>query len=124
MSLTVVLAWLVSCGDVGPATPSVNPGASSAPNTFTIADATVTPPTLVIQAGDRVVFVNADDVDHDMSSDEHPTHLDCPAVNQAGFLRPGESRESGNFVRAETCTFHDHLNPGRSSMRGMIVVSE
>ena len=82
------------------------------------------PTTLVIEAGERVVFVNADEVDHDMSSDKHPTHSDCPAINQAGFLRPGESRESGNFVRAETCAFHDHLNPGQPSMRGMIVVTE
>ena len=121
---TLAVAGCVACGDDSPAAPSANPGSPTTSNTFTIADATVTPTTLVIQAGERVVFVNTDDVDHDMSSDKHPTHLDCPAINQAGFLRPGESRESGNFVRAETCAFHDHLNPDKSSMRGMIVVTE
>ena len=59
-----------------------------------------------------------------MSSDEHPIHLDCPAINQAGYLRPGQSRETGNFVRAETCTFHDYLNAGTASLRGTIVVTE
>lgn len=85
--------------------PSDGPDLASAPNTFTIANSTVTPTVLVIAVGERVVFVNADDVDHDMSSDQHPAHLECPAINQAGYLRPGESRETGNFVRAETVRF-------------------
>lgn len=114
---------LTSCAGQ-PLLPSDGPDPVSAPNTFTIADSTVTPTALVIAVGERVVFVNADDVDHDMSSDQHPAHLECPAINQAGYLRPGESRETGNFVRAETCGFHDHLAAGVASLTGKIVVAE
>ena len=61
---------------------------------------------------ERVVFVNADEVDHDMSSDQHPSHLDCPAINQAlDIFDPAKSRETGNFVRTDTFAgLHDHLN--------------
>ena len=120
----VGVALLVACAGQSPLVPSGEPDPPSAPNTFTIADSTVTPTALVIAVGERVVFINADEVDHDMSSDQHPSHLDCPAINQAGYLRPGESRETGNFVRAETCGFHDHLNAGSAKLTGRIIVAE
>ena len=59
-----------------------------------------------------------------MSSDDHPSHLDCPEINQAGYLRPGETRETGNFVQAQTCTFHDHLDSTNTSLNGSIVITE
>lgn len=118
------VALLAACGAQSPLVPSGERDPSPTPNIFTIADSTVMPPTLVIAVGERVVFINADEVDHDMSSDQHPSHLDCPAINQAGYLRPGESRETGNFVRAETCGFHDHLNAGSAGLAGRIIVAE
>jgi hypothetical protein len=43
-------------------------------------------------------------------------------VNQAGFLQPGQSRETGNFVQARTCGFHDHDNPNNAALRGSITI--
>ena len=66
----------------------------------------------------RVVFVNNDSRPHEMTSDPHPSHEDCPELNQVGFLNPGQQRESGNLVFTRTCGFHDHANPGTQSLQG------
>ena len=60
-------------------------------NTITITAAGASPQQFQIQAGERVLFVNNDDVVHEMSSDNHPSHLECPELNQAGFLSPGQA---------------------------------
>ena len=36
-------------------------------------------------------FVNNDSRSHEMFSDPHPEHTDCPEINQVGFLSPGQS---------------------------------
>ena len=91
-------------------------------NTITITAAGASPLQIQIQVGERVLFVNNDDVVHDMSSDDHPSHLECPELNQVGFLSPGESRETGNLVTARTCGFHDHLDAQNSSLNGTITI--
>jgi plastocyanin len=124
--LGAALAGHAACGGGGgsnPTTPTP-PGAgggSSSP-TITINNNTVTPSEIVIAQGQRVLFVNQDSRAHDMSSDPHPEHTDCPEINQAGFLSPGQSRETGNFVTAKTCGFHDHNQPTVTTLRGRIVV--
>jgi hypothetical protein len=72
--------------------------------------------------GSRVVFVNSDSRTHNMTSDPHPTHEDCPELNQVGFLNPGQRRESGNLVVSRTCGFHDHDNPGTLTLQGAITI--
>ena len=57
-----------------------------------------------------------------MSSDFHPDHQECPAINQAGLLSPGQSRETGNLVTVRTCGFHDHDNPTDLRLPGRIVI--
>jgi hypothetical protein len=57
-----------------------------------------------------------------MGSDPHPDHTDCPDINDVGFLVPGQSRDTANFVRTATCGFHDHNNPDTSSLRGTITI--
>lgn len=69
-----------------------------------------------------MTFVNEDVRPHDMSSDPHPDHTICPEINQAGFLLPGQSRETGNFVRAMSCGFHDHDDPTDETLTGTITV--
>jgi hypothetical protein len=69
-----------------------------------------------------VTFVNADTRPHDMESDPHPEHTDCPAVNQVGYLDPGQSRQSGNLTIARVCGFHDHLLADVSSLHGTITI--
>jgi hypothetical protein len=68
------------------------------------------------------MFVNNDNRPHDMSSNPHPEHTDCPAINQAGFLQPGQSRETGNLTTARTCGFHDHNRDSDTTLQGTIVI--
>ena len=92
--------------------------------TFTVTGAGVRPSVVRIRMGDRVIFTNDDTVNHEMSSDDHPLHVECPAINQVGYLRPGQTRETGNFVTVETCAFHDHLDPTNASFWGTIDITE
>lgn len=129
-----VLAALVAtaaCGgsDSSPSpTPSPTPSPAPAPTptpggtTFTITSAGVSPRTLTVPAGSRVTFVNNDTRVHDMASNPHPEHTDCPALNQVGFLQPGQSGTSGNLTTARTCGFHDHNRDSDRSLQGTVVV--
>jgi hypothetical protein len=69
-----------------------------------------------------VTFVNNDSRSHDIASDPHPEHTACPAINQAGFLQPGQRRETGNLVTVRTCGFHDHDQPSNTALQGEIIV--
>ena len=53
-----------------------------------------------------------------MTSDDHPDHLDCPAINQVGLLTSGQNRETENLIAARTCGFHDHEDPDNSNLKG------
>ena len=109
----------VSCGGESdpPSSPSPNP------NSITIsAGGVVTPRELTVSPGTRVLFVNSHTRRHDMTSDLHPEHQDCPELNQVGVLNPGQSRESGNLVAVRTCGFHDHEDPDNANLRGRIII--
>jgi plastocyanin len=125
-----VLVWALgaaallgsACGgdSSSPSSPSPPPD-----NAFRITIGTngaVSPAELAVPPGTRVLFVNNHSQQHEMTSDPHPEHTDCPALNSVGLLRPGESRESGNLVAARTCGFHDHSNPSNTALQGRIVV--
>jgi plastocyanin len=101
-------------------TPTPTPGGSTA--TITITSAGVSPRSVTIAVGGRVNFVNNDTRVHDMSSNPHPEHTDCPAINQAGFLQPGQSRETGNLTTPRTCGFHDHNRDTDTTLQGTIVI--
>ena len=120
--LPALLAVLVAaCGGGGsPSTPSPGP---SNPYRITVgSNGAVTPVELVVPPGTRVLFVNDHSRRHDMTSDSHPDHQDCPEINQVGVLQPGQSRETGNLVQARTCGFHDHENPDNPQLKGRIVI--
>ena len=89
---------------------------------ITITAVGVAPKTVQIAAGGRIRFVNNDSTTHLMGSDPHPEHTDCPETNQIGFLLPGQSRETGNFVQPRTCGFHDHERPDMVALRGTIII--
>ncbi|HKT81223.1 MAG TPA: hypothetical protein VJP86_13445 [Vicinamibacterales bacterium] len=91
-------------------------------NVITITAAGVSPKNLVVPRGSQIAFVNNDSRAHDMQSDPHPEHNDCPAIGNAGYLRPGESRLTGNLNEARTCSFHDNQNEAVQSLRGTIVI--
>ena len=109
-----------ACGGDSPATPSPNP---SNPFAITISSGgIVSRKELTVPPGTRVLFVNSHSRRHDMASDPHPDHLDCPELNQVGVLNPGQSRESGNLVTVRTCGFHDHDDPNNVNLRGSIII--
>jgi plastocyanin len=119
-------------GSDGPTAPSTGGGTggggtggggATASATITIgADGRVSPSTVTITVGGRVTFVNNHNRSHDMASDPHPSHEDCPAMAQVGFLTPGQSRTSGNFNTARRCGFHDHNEPSNTGLIGTIIV--
>ena len=73
------------------------------------ASGAVSPVELVVPPGTRVLFINNDARRHDMTSDPHPEHTDCPALNQVGLLTTGQSRESGNLVAVGPGSWVDEL---------------
>lgn len=109
-----------SCG--GGKSPG-GPSPTDNPNQMTISAAGVLTPTeLVVSPGARVLFINNHAQRHQMASDPHPEHTDCPEINQVGLLLPGERRETGNLVAIRTCGVHDHENPDNPALRGRIVI--
>jgi hypothetical protein len=113
-----------ACGGSGspPSGPSTG-GAET--RTITITASGASPKTLTIPQGTRVLFVNLDGARHNMTSDPHPEHDECPEINQVGLLNSGQSRETGNMNTVRTCGFHDHDDPppGGNRWTGSIVIT-
>jgi plastocyanin len=126
-----VAVTVVACGGGGGSTPNTptspttptTPGGSPSTATITIGtDGRVSPSTVTIAVGGRVTFINNHNVSHDMQSDPHPEHTDCPPMAQVGFLTAGQSKTSGNFNTARTCGFHDHNRETDTGLQGRIVI--
>ena len=107
---------LTSCG--GGASSPTTPTTPVNPNTFTITSAGVNPKDMTVAPGSQVRFVNSDSRPHNMTSDPHPDHQDCPEINVVGLLQPGQSDETGNLVMVQTCGFHEHDNPPPTTQAG------
>jgi plastocyanin len=117
--LAVVLCLAASCSK-SPTTPTPSPTPVAA--TITITAAGVSPKSVQVALGSRIRFVNNDTREHDMGSDPHPDHTDCPPINQVGILKPGEQRDTGNLVVARTCGYHDHEDPDNTALQGSIII--
>jgi plastocyanin len=87
--------------------------------TITITASGVSPSSVTVSPGQRVTFVNNDSRPHDMSSDPHPDHTDCPEIT-VGFLSAGQSGTTQNLNRVRTCGFHDHNQPDVANLQGTI----
>lgn len=109
-----------SSGSSAPTTPGNT--TPTVTNTITITTQGASPRHIQVTAGSRVTFVNNDTRAHNMTSDPHPDHTQCPELNQIGNLLPGQSRESGNLNTVRTCGFHDHDNPGTTNLTGTITI--
>jgi hypothetical protein len=118
-AIIIATALLSGCGGGGsPAGPT---GPPTNPYVITIAAGGVaSPKDLQVPQGARVLFINNDSRRHDIASDEHPDHLECPVINQVGVLTTGQQRETGNFVVVRTCGFHDHDDPDNNNLKGRI----
>jgi len=107
----------------GPASPSTPPADAIAAATITIANSTASPKNIRVARGAQVTFVNNDNQSHNMTSDPHPEHTDCPEINQVGFLNGGQQRQTGNMVTNRTvCGFHDHDLPNVAGLQGSITI--
>jgi plastocyanin len=126
LALSVALAAASCGGGDSPSSPTPAPAPAPTPNpstvTITISSSGASPRSVTIAAGGRVTFVNNDTRPHDMSSDPHPEHTDCPPMRDVGLLSPGQSKTSGNFTAARTCGFHDHIEPSNTSLQGTIII--
>jgi len=110
-----------SSGGTGP-TPGVTCSSLPDARTFLIVNNAVCPQALSVPRGAQVTFINNDNRAHEMNSDPHPEHTNCPELNQVGHLEPGQSRQSGNLTIARTCGFHDHLNDQNRALQGTITI--
>lgn len=128
-ALAAAIALAVSaCGGGGdggtsptPPTPPGGGGTSTA--TITIGpDGRVSPANVTVALGSRVTFVNSHTIPHDMSSDPHPEHTDCPEFRTVGNLQPGQSRQTENLNAPRACGFHDHNQPTNTELQGAIRV--
>lgn len=120
-SALAALLLLSACGGGGGSAPTaITPPTS---NAIVIGgDGAVSPTELVVAPGTRVLFINNHNRRHNMTSDPHPEHTDCPPINNVGLLSPGQQRETGNLVTVRTCGFHDHDDDQNSALKGRIVV--
>jgi hypothetical protein len=106
-----VYLLLTACGAWGKSPTAPEPTPVPSGPTVTISNGSLSPRTIQIPVGGRLTIVNNDSLSHDMGSDPHPFHEDCPPLNDIGMLAPGRSRTSGNLVDARECGMHDHLRP-------------
>jgi hypothetical protein len=115
-----VYLLLTACGAWGssPTAPEPTPAGP----TVTITNTGVNPRSIEIPLGGRLTIVNRDSIAHDMGSDPHPGHEDCPELNLIGMLEPGRARTSGNLVEARTCGMHDHLRHLDTSLQLRITI--
>lgn len=103
-------------GSTGPTTPP-------APGTvITVTSTGMSPSVLTVPVGSRVTFVNADTRPHDLAGGPDPSRPECPEIDVAGFIVPGQSRQTGVFTVARTCEYHDHAYIGVAAFQGRIVV--
>lgn len=103
-----------------PLTPDTGaPGPSGA--TITIrAGGTVDPKTVTIAVGQSVTFINSDTRSHEMDSDPHPEHTNCPPINAVGLIQPGQTKLTNAFSTAVSCGFHDHGDSANTGLQGRI----
>jgi plastocyanin len=125
VAFAAVAGLATACGssspNTGPST-STTCTASSTSTTITISNNAVCPQNITVPRGTQVTFVNSDSRTHEMNSDPHPTHEDCPEINAVGNLVAGQSRQTSNLVIARRCGFHDHILFDVKSLQGSITI--
>ena len=123
-AVAAALACALACG--GSSSNSTGPSGSCTPsanaNTLVIMNNAICPQALTVTRGSQITIQNQDSRSHDMASDPHPEHTDCPELNQVGFLNTGQSRTSGNLNTARRCGLHDHGDPNNNSLRATITI--
>ena len=124
------LIGFVGCGGGG----GGNPGGPSGPTvastgsvgaigaTITISNGGVSPSQVTIAPGQSVRFVNNNGRSHQMASDPHPAHTDCPSLGNVGFITNNQTKDTFGFASAGSCGFHDHNDPDNGGLKGRITI--
>jgi hypothetical protein len=124
--VAVVMAAAIACGGSSSSPSGTAPSSgctpSSSPNTLVIQNNTICPSALTVSRGTQITILNSDSRVHEMDSDPHPEHTDCPELNQIGFLNPGQSRQSGNLNTVRRCGLHDHGAPDTNTLKATITI--
>lgn len=126
------LMTMAACGGSSPSSPSGSGGSVVVGSTGTVgtigatitigANSAVSPSQVTIAVGQSVTFVNNDSRSHDMESDPHPAHTDCPSFSNVGLLQPGQSKSTFGFIKSGSCGFHDHNNAESAGLKGRVVI--
>ncbi len=126
LAVACAVAMLTSaCGSSSssPSAPTSTPSPTPSPTattTITITANGASPQNITVAPGSRVTFVNNDSRTHEMNSDPHPVHSDCPEINAVSFLAVGQSKATDALNTPKTCGFHDHNQPSAASLQGTI----
>ena len=118
----VAAVILTGCSEDSASGPTLNVGGSSGGATITITGSGVSPRNVTIARGAQVTFLNNDSRTHDIRSDSHPGHGDCPEINQVGLIQPGNNRQTGNLTTVRTCGFHDESDASDAAFQGTIQI--
>src|SRR4051812_29067892 len=122
LGVGALLTFIASCGGSSPSGPSDPGGPPTSSTTITLTSSGTNPAAVTVPPGTRVLFVNGDGRNHNMTSNPHPDHTDCPEINQVGLISPGQRRETGNLNTIRTCGFHDHDDSTNTRFQGRIVI--
>jgi hypothetical protein len=118
----VLLALAAAAAGCSKGDSSANPTPPSDTLTIVVTATGAVPRNIVVPRGAQVTFVNQTGTLHEMYSDPHPEHTDCPEFDTVGRLTSGQSRQTQNLVEPRTCRFHDHLEPFNDSLKGSVVI--
>jgi hypothetical protein len=120
----IAVATVLSCG--GKSSSSTAPSGTCTPsgnaNTLVLMNNSICPQALTVSRGSQLTIINQDSNTHEMASDPHPEHTDCPEINQIGFLSPGQTKSSGNLNTARSCGIHDHNNSTSQALKATITI--
>jgi plastocyanin len=129
-ALGLFLVLSAGCGASSPTEPTPPGGSNAPPDNTTPATGTVvtvsatgvSPQVITVAVGARVTFTNTDTRSHDFSGGPDPSRPECPEIDAAGFVLPGQSKQTGVFATARTCVYHDHTYLGVPAFTGRIVI--
>ena len=120
--ICLALAAAAACGSKGSSSTAPTLVTAVQTTTITITSAGVSPNNIEVAVGARVLFINNDSRSHNMTSDPHPEHTDCPPLNSVGFLQAGQQLTTGNLNTVRTCKYHDHDDPSNNKLQGQITI--
>ena len=98
------------------------PPSGNNPTVTITAAGAVSPKDIPVAVGGRVTFTNQHGVVHEIQSNPHPDHTDCPALNQISVLTPGRTGETAALTVARVCGYHDHGDSTNVNLQGTVSV--